>query len=303
MSTLPPVVIGIPTFRRPDLLAILLTSLRPEIEGRDARVIVADNDPGPATPRVIEENCPSATYVPVDERGISQVRNAIIRTALALEEPWEWLIMLDDDGYVHLGWLAGFVEAARRFDADAASGPVLRDLPPDASILARNSMFAERPRRPDGPIPTISGAQNLALARQIVERMEPPWFDPELGLIGGEDHHFFRRLEQMGATFVWCDSAEVTETTSAERLTTRAILSRAFRSNLIAAQSDVRFLGRGVVLRGIGAGLRRTARNTAAAVTRRDADRLAKSGLSLVSLGGRTGGLLTHKRPTREHGS
>lgn len=303
MTPLPPVAIGIPTYKRPLMLARLLDSLRPEVEGRDVQVIVADNAPGPETPRVIEAHLSAALYVRVPEPGISQVRNAIIRTALRTARPWDWLAMIDDDGRAEPGWLEALIEGARRFDADVASGPVLRDLPAGVSLVARNSMFAGRPRHDDGPVSVLHGAQNMALSRRILTALDDPWFDPALGVIGGEDHHFYRRLQAAGAKLVWCDAAQVTEATPPDRLTTAAILRRAFRSNAIAARSDAQFLGGAEVLRQVGVGLGRNARNIAAGVARRDADRLARAGVSLVSLSGRVGGLVSRRQPTKRHGT
>ena len=301
MST-PPVVIGIPTFRRPEMLAKLLTSLRPEIEGREVVVIVADNDPGPITEHVLAETCVEAFYVPVHEPGISAVRNAIIRTALGFEAPWEWLIMLDDDGYVESGWLDSLIDGAERFDADVAGGRVEGSLPGDASLLARNSMFAGRPRHPDGLVEMLNGAQNIAIARRLIERLEDPWFSPELGLTGGEDHYFFRSLRAEGARLAWCDAAVVVEPTPAERLRASAILRRAFRSNLITAQNDVEILGRAAVAEGVRRGWRITARNFVASLVRRDFARLIRTGLDVVGLAGRMTGIRRSGRPTKSHG-
>ncbi|MDO5699028.1 MAG: glycosyltransferase [Dermatophilus congolensis] len=300
---LPPVCIGIPTYKRPELLARLLLSLEPEIAGRDVMVLVADNAPGSAAPEVVRAHCPQATCIDVHERGISEARNALIRTALASDHGWRWLIMLDDDGYVEPGWLEALVDGATRFDADVAAGPVDGLLPPGASIIARNSVFAGRPRHEDGPVEMLTGAQNIALSRALLQRLSDPWFDPQLGITGGEDHHFFRGLATAGSRLVWCDSALVIEPTPPERLKAGAIIRRAFRSNRIAARSDVSMTGRAEVARGIASGLQRTARNSAAGLVRRDVDRLVKAGLSLVSLSGRASGLLPGDGPTATHGS
>lgn len=155
MSSLPRLVIGIPTFRRPRQLEGLLDSLRPELAGTDALVVVADNDVSPQTPQIVSGSGLDAVCVGVPERGISQARNALIREAFARRPGWTWLTMVDDDGVVEPGWLAALGGCAARFEADIISGPVLRDLPPQASIVARNSMFSARPRQADGPVEVI----------------------------------------------------------------------------------------------------------------------------------------------------
>jgi succinoglycan biosynthesis protein ExoM len=55
------------------------------------------------------------------------------------------------------------------------------------------------------------------------------WFEPRLGRIGAEDHHFFRRLANGGGRIVWCDEATVHETVLRERLSRRWLLKWAFR--------------------------------------------------------------------------
>lgn len=304
MHSLPPVAIGIPTYRRPVLLARLLDSLQPEIEGREVLEVVADNAPGPDSiaPAVTRDHSPGAMCIPVPEPGISAARNALIRAALDRSETWRWLVMLDDDGYVEPGWLEALITGAERFDADVASGPVLRNLPSDSSLLAQNSMFAARAQRPDGPITMIDGAQNMALSRGILTRLSEPWFDPSLGLIGGEDHHFFRRIQVLGARFVWCGDAVVVEPPASDRLTTRSIVRRAFRSNVITAQTDVALLGRAAVLAGITRGWGITARNLAAGAVRRDPSRIVRTGLDAVALTGRMVGSLVGRRTDKRHG-
>lgn len=183
----PAVVIGVPTYRRPRQLAQLLHSLYEELGDRQVPVVVADNECGDAAPLVVAAAARSglsATCICVRERGISQVRNAIIREVSERHPSWRWLIVLDDDGVVEPGWFDALLHGTSRFDADVVAGPVLGDLPERASVFARNSVYAGRPRFASGPVPMLNGAQNIAIARGVVDRLGTTCFPTSLGTSG-----------------------------------------------------------------------------------------------------------------------
>ena len=74
-------VVGVPTYKRPAKLKALLESLEPSLRAFDAEVVVADNACAAESQAVVEAfaaRWPKTTYVPVPERGISAVRNALI---------------------------------------------------------------------------------------------------------------------------------------------------------------------------------------------------------------------------------
>lgn len=288
------VVIGIPTFRRHAQLSELLRSLRPQLGPRVAAVVVADNDADPATGQVVARELPDGPHrhvVPVPERGVSQARNALVHTAYDVAPGFGWLLMLDDDGVVLPGWFTALLATAERLDADVAGGPVLGGLPPGSSRVARNSIFGGRPRFPTGSVACLNGAQNIAVRRRILDRLEPPWFHPELGLVGGEDYEFFRRVRAAGGGLVWCDDACVSEPTAADRLTTAAILRRAFRSNVVSGGIDATYQVHPTVRGYVLPAGRHLARELAAGVVRRDVDRLTRAGIGAVSVAGRATGL------------
>ncbi len=300
------IVIGIPTFRRPDLLGTLLESLLPQVDGERAQVVVADNDAGEEAPRVTAEfrarGLP-VTCVPVPLRGISQARNEIIREATRICPDWRFVVMLDDDGRVLPGWFDALISGAERHQADVAAGPVLGDLPADAPLMARSSVYAGRPRYLSGPVAMLNGAQNIAISRRICDMIGDPWFDVALGRSGGEDYHFFRRVVSRGGRLVWCDDACVLEPTPADRLHWRALVRRIFRSNAIAAQTDLEFLDRSEIVRDLRRRAAAPVRSVAAGVVRRDPHRLAKAALEAVSLAGRATGLASRRASQTVHGA
>lgn len=304
------VVIAVPTYRRPQLLQALLTSLQEDLA--DSRwaathrvlLVVADNDRQHSAEPVVTAAAIGVPvrYVPAPEPGISQVRNELIRAAYRWAPDFAWIVMLDDDGRVVSPWLDPLLAGAAAHEADVAAGPVLGDLPAGASLLARNSVYAGRARYATGPVAMLNGAQNIAIHRRVCDRLQDPWFDPALGRSGGEDYHFFRGLAVAHARLVWVDEAVVSEPTPAERLRWRPLLTRTFRSNALAASSDVQLIGRAKVLTDVRYGIGSMTRDVAAALVRRDIDRLARAGLLAVSLAGRASGLLPRDRTARSHG-
>lgn len=245
------IVIGIPTFRRPRQLAALLDSLVSQLPRLDAAVLVADNDCGVDAAAVVEawsSRWPAAACVPVRTPGISAVRNALVEHANAMAPGWRWLIMLDDDGMVAPGWGDAIAAAQKQLDAHVVAGPVLGgDLPPGASRLARNSLFARRRRWKTGPVEMLNGAQNICISRELGDLLPQPWFREELGTSGGEDYAFFRSVRAAGGRLAWCDEAVVMEPPTAAQLTWRGLFFRYGSTGTYMAHIDRRFDGFGPV--------------------------------------------------------
>jgi glycosyltransferase involved in cell wall biosynthesis len=294
-------VIGIPTYRRPAQLRALLQSLLPELARQPALVIVGDNECGSAAPAVVEAfraQWPLAACVPVPERGVAQVRNALVREAGERAPGWQWLVMLDDDGLATPGWLEGLLRTGLAHGAHLVGGPVRGVLPAGAGRLARNSIFAARRRWSTGPVPTLNTTQNLAIARATPALVGLPLFRAELGASGGEDYDLFRRTALRGGTLAWCDEAVVDEPAPADRLTARALIYRYASTGAYMARIDTAYDGAGPVWLRCFKGLAGAAWLALRGALRRDSDQVASGVLSLAHQAGRLGGLLgarTHR--------
>lgn len=231
MTSTTTVVIGIPTFRRPEGLKALLDSLVPQLEGMVVQVIVADNDCGTQAPAVVEsfkDRIPSAVCLPVKARGVSQVRNALVEAADRLAPQWQWLVMYDDDGVLTPGALANLLSAGERFGAHLVGGVVDGGSLSQANLLARHSIFAARHRWATGLVPRLNGAQNIALSRKLFDLMQPPFFRNEYGASGGEDYDFFRRTSNRGGKIAWCNESVVLEPPTPAQITVKGLLNRYF---------------------------------------------------------------------------
>lgn len=288
------IVIGIPTFRRLRLLGELLDSLLPEI-GTDVTIIVADNDCSSEAKALVEgSSSPSARilYVAVPERGLTPVRNALVATATEHVPAWRWLAMLDDDGLVTPGWLSEIVACGERFEADLVGGPVIGVLPENASIFARNSIFAQRRRWPTGIVDTLNTTQNLLISRTMTTLLAQPLFRQDYSASGGEDYDLFRRSAQAGARIVWCDEAVIREPAPVDRLTLAGLMSRYYTTGIYMSKIDRSYDGRistwKVAVGGMAGAIVRTMRFGIA----RDANAAARGVMSIGHYAGRLVGML-----------
>lgn len=292
------IVIGIPTYKRPELLAALLDSLLPELQGIGAHIVVADNDCGSDAPRVCDAfraRWPQIVCIPVAARGVAQVRNALVRQAGQESPDWRWLVMLDDDGTVTPGWLGHLLATGARFDSHLVGGPVEGVLPADSNILARNSIFASRRRWPTGLVESLNTTQNLAIARSTLALLPEPLFRNEYGASGGEDYDLFRRVATAGGRIAWCDEAVVMEPAPADRLTARSLLHRYASTGIYMVAIDRSYDGsRRVWLLAVKGLLASCLRTVGAGLTLRK-DKFAKSVLAVSHYTGRLAGLMGMK--------
>ncbi|HEV2651264.1 MAG TPA: glycosyltransferase [Rhizomicrobium sp.] len=219
------VTIAIPTFRRPKSLMRLLHAI--DDLDTDARitVLVADNDAEGHEGFSLCEAIRTVYRFPlnaiiVPERGIAQVRNALVDHARG-----DFIAMLDDDEWPERDWLTAFLRTQEQTGADVLQGSILFGVEDEwaASFDGLTDI-----RHVSGPIDMLQGAGNLLIARRALGRIARPWFDPAFALTGGEDHDFFVRLKRAGARFAWCDEAVARGAVAATRTSLRWALTRAY---------------------------------------------------------------------------
>jgi succinoglycan biosynthesis protein ExoM len=220
------VVIAIPTFRRPKMLARLLEAVARLETGAMVSVLVADND---AQARQGLELCQAMTAsyrwplraVIAQQRGIAQVRNTLVAEALK-DVSVDFVCMIDDDEWPAANWIEELLRVQRRTGADALQGSIL--------FAAESGGSHSTPdiRGVTGPVAMLQGAGNLMLCARRLRAMTAPWFDPAFALTGGEDAEFFMRLKSEGARFAWADAARAYGDVPGTRETLRWTLRRAY---------------------------------------------------------------------------
>lgn len=256
---LPPFVVAIATFRRPEALARVLPEVVRQVEALPApgSVLVVDNDPdGGAAAQVGVWSDQRVRYLHEPRPGIAAARNA----ALAAAAPAELLIFVDDDGRPRPGWLATLVEHWARWRSAAVAGPaVARFDSGEPDPWVRGSGVFDRRRRPTGTLVGGASTSNLLLHLPAL-RARNLTFDDRFGLTGGSDTLLTHALVATGGQIRWCDEAEVDDFHTAARLSRRWVLRRLFRTGnvwsrvaLVLSRPGPRRLGTraDLVLRGL----------------------------------------------------
>lgn len=228
------VSILIPTYRRPELLALTLASCLAQqgIEDERVEIVVVDNDPAQSARSTVDAAAARSgasllRYIAEPRPGISHARNAGVQQAAG-----RYIAFIDDDEEAAEGWLAAFLATIRRTGADLVVGPVYPRFA--AAGVAANpytrEAYTRDARVPTGTsVPQWSGIGNTLLDKERCFAGTPEPFDPRLGLSGGEDALFLRQLVRRGGTIVWCAEAVTWETIGPNRLAARYLLRRAFR--------------------------------------------------------------------------
>jgi succinoglycan biosynthesis protein ExoM len=244
--TQPLVVIAIPTFRRPDQLAHLLTALAALKDAPRRHVVLADNDAaGQAGIARAAEMAAAGYALPIDsfvvaEKGLCTVRNALL--ARALEVPgMTHVAMIDDDEWPDPQWLAALLRQMAATGADVVAGPVLSHFQGRRPAWAGETLVFRPEQRPAGRTDMLWGSNNLIVSRACLERSGPPWFDPAFNATGGEDVDLFTRWRKEGRIFAWAPDAPVNEWVPPERAQLGWVMRRMWR----IGGTDVRIARKG----------------------------------------------------------
>lgn len=223
------VVVGVPTYRRPDELETLLPLLlaqATDLPGRRVHVLVVDNDPAASAREVVEGSGDArARYMHEPTPGIAAVRNRILDVATD-DLGADLVAMIDDDERPEPGWLAALVATQEQTGAVLVAGRVVPEFagPLDPWVVA--GRFHTRRNLTTGTPLTVAAGGNLLLdARRL--RALGQRFDEGVGLSGGEDTLFSRELHAKGGSMVWCADSVAVDRVPPERTTRRWVLARA----------------------------------------------------------------------------
>lgn len=229
------IVIGIPTFRRPQGLRRLLISIAEQRAPFLPVIVVADNEgERGAGLKVVRELQSRGNYpfpihgVPVPDRGISQVRNAIMRVGFE-ELKADALAMVDDDEWVEPGWIAALVAMQKEVNADVVGGLVLPEFEREPPKWVRHLNLYSWPCHRSGQVELISGSASILFGSRLAAEFRDERFDPAFSRSGGGDKELFVRLKRKGAIFAFAPEAISHEHFGASRITMRWAIERAYR--------------------------------------------------------------------------
>lgn len=232
-------VVAIPTFRRPETLANVLTAVREQVDAENGlpedtmrcSILVIDNDPARSGERVAAEH--GVTYVVEPRPGIAAVRNRALAECESAAA--DVLLFIDDDETPERGWLRAMIEMYTTTRPTAVAGRVVTPMSDAVDPwISRGGAF-ERPTRNHGQLMSEAATNNLLLDLDGIRRLGLS-FDERFGLTGGSDSMFTLQLTRRGGTIRWAEDAVVIEQENLARLTRSWRLMRVFRSGNTSAR-------------------------------------------------------------------
>lgn len=236
------ICVAVPTYRRPEQLASLLSALSKQTFPPDTDTVVAifDNDQGPSASLTVERFSKDfpvrLLYHHAPEPGLSAVRNAAVAYAC---DGFDYLAMIDDDEEPEPQWLCELFGVASRTDADATFGPVIYLFPDGPAGWLGTGGFFAIPTPRDGSHVDFGYSGNCFLRTKSLKRLGVT-FDRAFDLAGGEDMLFFLQLKRRGALMVFAERAIAKERVSPERLRARYVLQLNYRRGNTLALCDAR---------------------------------------------------------------
>ncbi|MCI2285476.1 glycosyltransferase [Colwellia sp. MSW7] len=227
------IAIGIPTFKRPKGLKRLLDTLALQKCDFNLQVIVADNDSEYCeglnlVNEIAKEFLFSIEAIVVSERGISSVRNALMKQAFENHKA-DMLAMVDDDETVEPKWIFSLVQTLETGNYDVVGGAVYPEFEFEPPCWTNGLNLYWRRIHDEGKVELISGSGNILISKSIWNNYPGQLFDVEFGLTGGEDKEYFTRLKKYGATFGFSPKAVSHEFIGGSRMTLAWAEERAYR--------------------------------------------------------------------------
>jgi glycosyltransferase involved in cell wall biosynthesis len=241
----PHISVCICTYRRPDLLERSLNAVR-ELETAGVltySVVVADNDENESGRPVVDAFARSCaipiTYCVEPVQNIALARNCALRVATG-----EYVAFMDDDEFPVPAWLRRMLEVCNLYGAAGVQGPVRPHFDTQPPRWLERGGFCERPEHPTGfKVPWEGGRTgNVLFRRSILNDVREP-FRAEFGTMA-EDQDFFRRLNEKGHTFVWCNEGVIYEVVPPARWTRSFLLKRALLRGQMSLRHPVGRLGK-----------------------------------------------------------
>jgi len=223
------VSIVVPTYKRPEGIALALNSLQGQTAGkRKVEIVVADNDPLASAKAFVTEFAKASdieiVYKHVPEPGVSNARNGALEVARG-----RFIAFLDDDMEALPGWLDELVKAAIKYEAAITFGPAIAVMPNQDDPLNpyMAPFFSRIADAPEGYIQKCLGTGGCLLDLSLCN-MPVPAFNPIHNETGGEDDALFHHLMAHGAKIAWAIKAESYEIVPASRATPLYMWKRNF---------------------------------------------------------------------------
>lgn len=223
--------IVIPTFRRPDMLAIILPNIIAQIIHTSCEIIVVDNCPDGSAKNTVTKHSKKTqqlNYIHQPKPGVVHARNAGIDAATGT-----YILFLDDDEIPCENWLAAFEQHAKK-DITLAFGkihPKYETTPTLENQRMLDRIFSRNFTLPDNSDITAQHAQlGTGNAMFHKERCFPDQnpFNEQFNRIGGEDVWLIKGIIENGEVAIWVPDALVDEVVPKNRMTLKYLKDRRF---------------------------------------------------------------------------
>lgn len=232
------IAIGIATYKRPESLSALLSSIKDQdlgVYGKSKITIyVMDNDINGSAREVVssvQKDFPFEIVYDIEKtRGITYVRNRIV----ALAKASRYLIFIDDDEVAQPQWLSNLLSTAETFRASIVAGPVIRAVEGSLPRWARNNRFFRQKNLSRGDYISNTGTGNVLIRTEILSSLQGP-FDNRYALVGGSDSVLFAELRKRGYRIIWAPDATAIEKVPKTRITVSWMIRRSFRIGCCSA--------------------------------------------------------------------
>ena len=220
------VAVCVITYRRPELLAELIQTLRPQLSAAGADLVVVDNDANRSAESVVREAADAGVAVRYEcepTPGIPAARNRAVDSSRT-----DLVAFTDDDVRPVAGWLDALLRCQHETQADVVTGPV-RFVFPGGRPSWADGAHCFQERRAESADPSSWAITSNVLIRVGALRERDLRFNEGYGLAGGSDTELFRRLGRTGATFAWAQAAVVEELVEGSRATVSWAVRRSYR--------------------------------------------------------------------------
>lgn len=231
METSPSIAIVIATYKRPEALMKLLSSLADlhfTAYSPTIKLVIVDNSieqEAEAVVCALQERMPYETIYDLEPRkGLSFVRNKTVEVAGDVD----LIAFVDDDEVASPQWIEALLTALDKYGADIVRGPVISRYGSEPPLWIKQRKFFQRPKYQDGRRLMNASTNNVLVKTAWLKKIDPP-FDPRFNRSGAEDSFLFRQLHRRGAKIVWAENAVVEEVLPDDRLTAKWILTREFQ--------------------------------------------------------------------------
>lgn len=225
------ILVAICSYKRPKLLYEALLELKKCTmpENANVRVLVVDNDTEETAKEAVSkarEDFPvEIIYAIEPERGLAQVRNRVLKEAIALDA--DYIACFDDDDIPDKNWLnALWTYKNQNPEAKIVTGPTIAKFDKDYPRYITMNFRTKTSKKTGIKRPTAATG-NVLMPVGVAKDSEL-YFNPEFRFMGGEDGEFFQKASDRGYTIVWCSEAVIYERINADRANIQWILNRYF---------------------------------------------------------------------------